>query len=228
MNLSGLQKLSLIDFPGKTSAIIFTQGCMFKCKFCHNAELVDINQKGAYEESNIIEFLQKRKGLLQAVTITGGEPCIHKDLPEFIQRIKKMGYLVKLDTTGYFPSMVRKLLDLQLLDYVAMDVKLPLEKYQQITQTTVYAQRLRESIQIIRESDIEYEFRTTLPRILIHPEDILKIGKEIAGAKRYVLQHFNGEKTLDASLHATPSFSQEEIDALKKQLQLYCEEVLVR
>lgn len=228
MNLAGLQKLSLIDYPGKTCAVVFTQGCMFKCKFCHNAEILDPTAKGSLLESHLFEFLSNRVSRLDGVTISGGEPCIQKELPVFIEKIKKLGFLVKLDTTGYYPRMLQNLLNKNLLDYIAMDVKAPLEKYEHITQTHVYAQKLRESIRIIKESGIDYEFRTTLPRKILNPDDIMNIGKEINGAKRYVLQHFNNGKTLDPTLKSTPSFTNEEVQVLKKQLKEYCEEVLVR
>ncbi len=193
--ISAIQPFSMLDFPGKTSCIVFLAGCNFRCPYCHNSEFVlpeKINEiKDSFiEKKSLFAFLKARQGLLDGVVITGGEPTIHKNLPEFIQKIKKMGFLVKLDTNGTNPDMLRQLLKANLLDYIAMDIKSSEKTYNKAVGVKINIEIIKKSIKIIQNSNLDYEFRTTLvPGI--HNEDIFKELLElIQGAKKYYLQNF--------------------------------------
>ena len=192
MKIYGLQKLTLLDYPGKTACTIFTGGCNFRCPFCHNALLVtDIESSNTYTEEEILSFLSKRKGLLDGVCITGGEPLINSDIVEFIKKIKELGYKVKLDTNGTFPEKLLELLENNLIDYVAMDIKNSKEKYFETAGTkNIDLSEIEKSISILKLSDIDYEFRTTVVKEFHKTEDIEKIAHWISGAKKYFLQNF--------------------------------------
>jgi len=219
MKIGGWQKFSLIDYPDKISCIVFTQGCNFRCSYCHNPELVDPKKFGQTLDENIFfDFLKGRIGKLDAVVITGGEPTLHSDLPKFIKKIKEMGFLVKLDTNGTNPEMLKKLLDEKLLDYAAMDIKAPLEKYKKITGVTIDVKKIKKSIDLVMNSSVDYEFRTTLVKNLLSTEDIVQIGKEIKGAKKYYLQKFIPSKVLKEERLNEESYTDEELEELKKQL----------
>ena len=192
MILGGLQKFSLVDYPGKTCAILFTRGCNMRCPYCHNPELVWPEQYApeiAVDE--VLSFLETRRGLLDAVTVTGGEPCLHSDLPKLLEQLKRMGFAVKLDSNGSFPGVLRKVIADELVDYVAMDIKAPLEKYAQVSGVALDVEPIKESIALLLEGRIEYEFRTTVDRELLDEEDLLAIGQEIRGVRRYYLQKLN-------------------------------------
>src|SRR5450759_1081844 len=198
MKIGGLQKVSLIDYPGVISGIVFLQGCNFRCPYCHNPELVDEKLFGpCLDEKIILDFLNTRKGKLDAVTITGGEPTIQKDLMPFIKRVKKMGFAVKLDSNGSAPQVIKELLAEKLLDFIALDIKAPLEKYKRIVQAPVDTQSIKDSIKLILKSKIPHEFRTTVVKSQLGAKDILEIAKLISGASCYVLQKFVQTKTLD-------------------------------
>ncbi|HIE35846.1 MAG TPA: anaerobic ribonucleoside-triphosphate reductase activating protein [Candidatus Omnitrophica bacterium] len=191
MKIGGFQKISLINYPGKISSCIFTQGCPFRCPFCHNPELVwPYLFAPPLDEEFIFNFLEKRKHQIEGVVITGGEPTIHKDLINFIEKIKNKGYFVKLDTNGTNPSMVKKLVNLRLVDYIAMDVKAPWEKYNILAGTKVNLEVICKSIEIIKNSKIDYEFRTTFVRTFLDERDILKIKKIIGEEKKHKIQEF--------------------------------------
>lgn len=229
MLIGGLHKVSLINYPGRISAVVFTQGCVFRCPYCHNPELV--NPKlftKTIPEDEVLNFLEKRKGKLDAVVITGGEPTIQKDLPEFIKKIKAMGFLVKLDTNGVNPEMLAGLLDEKLLDYVAMDVKAPLEKYEKIVKAKAVLADIERSIKLIMSSAVDYEFRTTVVKDFLSKKDILKIGEMIKGAKRYVLQKFVPSKTLDKKFMKAATYSDEEFEELRAELDRHISRVSVR
>lgn len=192
MLIGGFQKFSLIDYPGKPCAIIYTCGCNFRCPYCHNPELVLPEQYAAeIPVSTVIEFLKKRQGLLEAVSISGGEPTLHEDLAELIMLIKEMDYAVKLDTNGSKPKLIKELIEGRLLDYIAMDVKAPLVDYQKASGFDIPPGVLQESIQIIMSSGLDYEFRTTVDRSLLDEEDLTKIAETIRGARKYYLQKLN-------------------------------------
>lgn len=192
MVFHGFQKMTMLDFPGNVACIVFTAGCNFRCPFCHNALLVtEINDDEIYTEEEILSYLSKRKGVLDGICISGGEPLMQKDLFSFIKKVKDMGYLVKIDTNGSFPDKLKKLIDESLIDYVAMDIKNSPEKYaltigvNNFDMTPVY-----ESIKILLEGKVDYEFRTTVVKELHAPQDIEKIGETINGADKYYLQQF--------------------------------------
>jgi len=228
MKIGGFQRFSLIDYPGKISAIIFTQGCNFRCPYCHNPELIDPKLfTSAIDEDLILSFLRKRVGKLDGVVITGGEPLLQHDLIEFIKKIKEMGYLVKLDTNGSYPEKLERLLDL--IDYIAMDIKAPLEKYRNVVRTDVCTEKIMESITIILNGDIDYEFRTTVVKALLTEDDLICIAKLIRGAKRYVLQKFVASKILDKSFAGNAKcFSEDELNIIKERVKKYVSECIIR
>lgn len=231
MIIGGLQKLSLVDYPGKTSIAIFTVGCNMRCGFCHNAELVVPEKYAlAIDEKEVFDLLEKRIGLVESVTISGGEPTLHPDLPEFIAKIKKLGYLVKLDSNGTRPDKIKNLLDQNLLDFIAMDVKAPLDRYELVVNHPIDTKAITESIKLIKQSGIDYEFRTTIVSSLHRLKDFDEIGKLISQggkAQRYALQHFNPGKTLDPSYADDTTFSEADFKLLEKKMQTYANEVVV-
>jgi len=188
MKIGGLIKFTLIDFPGRPAAVVFTQGCNFRCRYCHNPELVYPHmfaEPVAKEE--IYSFLKRRQGTLEGVVVSGGEPTLHEDLPAFMADLKTMGYATKLDTNGTRPDMLRQLLDAKLLDYIAMDIKAPLEKYSLITGVDFNPEILRQSMDLIRQSGLEYEFRTTYDKEVLTDADISTITQRLNG-KNYRVQ----------------------------------------
>ena len=204
MIFGGFQKLTLLDFPGKVACILFTKGCNFSCPFCHNAALV---RAGGEEESitsdEVISFLKKRQGVLEGVSISGGEPLLHDELIDFIKEVKKLGYFVKLDTNGSFPKKMKELVVGGLVDYVAMDIKNSFDKY---PSTAGCAQLniadIEESIDFLLGDRVEYEFRTTVVNELHTVEDIENISKRIKGAKKYFIQNFvDSGNILGENLH---------------------------
>lgn len=190
MVIGGWQKISLVDFPGKIATIVFTSGCVFRCGFCYNPDLVIGPFPAATKEDEFFAFLDKRKGKLEGVVITGGEPTMHNDLIPFMGKIKEKGFAVKLDTCGYLPDRVKAALESGFVDYVAMDIKAPLEKYSLVTGIPVEADRIKESIAFIINSGIPYEFRSTLVAGVHEPEDIIEMARLIEGADKYYLQRF--------------------------------------
>jgi len=222
MKIAGFQKHSLIDYPGKICAIIFTPGCNFRCPYCHNPGLVipeKLNKIKYIPEEFVFSYLKQNKNFLDAVEITGGEPTIHKDLPMFIRKIKEMGYSVKLDTNGTNPSMLKFLIKNMLIDYVAMDIKTSLnfQKYNELVGNVLTPQQfenIKESIKILMNSEIDYEFRTTLIKGVHTKEDVLNICKTIRGARKYFLQEFNPEHVLKKKFHTFTSFNENEVNEI--------------
>lgn len=191
MIIRGLQKTTLLDFPEKLACTVFTGGCNFRCPFCHNASLV-LNS-GAIEEipeDEFFSYLSRRKGVLDGVCITGGEPLLNSDIFEFIKKIRSYGLLVKLDTNGSMPDRLEALLDAGLVDYVAMDIKNAPTKYALTAGVDEYPAKIEQSIDIIIKKAPEYEFRTTVVRELHEKEDIIKIANRIKNAKKYFLQSY--------------------------------------
>jgi len=230
MVIGGIQRFSLIDYPGKISAIIFTRGCNFRCPYCHNPELVDPNRYvDALEEEQLWEFLQRRQHKLDAVVITGGEPTLHDGLELFIEKIKTMGFLVKLDTNGSNPRVLKNLLSENLLDYVAMDIKAPLEKYSEVARIPVAVENIEESIMLIRESHVSHEFRTTIAKNILSEEDVVIIAKMLQGEKLYILQICVPTKVLDPHfLGEFVPYTREELQNMAQLAQSYVEKCLVR
>ena len=220
MILGGLQKLTLIDYPGKLAAIIFVSGCSFRCGFCYNPELVlpeKIKEHPKISEDFIFDFLKERQGMLEGVVITGGEPTIQRDLPDFLKKIKNLGYSVKLDSNGSNPEMLKELIDKKLIDYIALDIKGPREKYQKITGAEVDLEKIKKSVELAKNSNIDYEFRSTILPIVHTKEDIVNMAKWISGAKVYYLQQFRPEKTLDPKYEKYKPFSQEQLKEIQKE-----------
>jgi len=189
MKLGGLQKTSLIDYPEKISAIVWTVGCNFRCPFCYNKEVV-IGDVELIPEQEVFSFLKKRKNMLEGLVITGGEPLLHDDIKNFCEKVKELDYLVKIDTNGTFPEMLQKLIHDGLVDYIAMDVKAPLSKYENITNVKLDVGKIKSSIKIIRSSSVDYEFRTTFVPGFLKMQDIIEIAGLLKGAKRFYLQQF--------------------------------------
>lgn len=228
-NIGHLQRTSLIDYPGEISAVVFTQGCNFRCPYCHNPELVDPPRfTHPLDQDEVLSFLGTRRGKCDAVVITGGEPCIQPGLIPFMKSLKEMGYLVKLDTNGSFPETLSEVLESGLADFIAMDVKAPVSRYPHVTRCIFDPGRVARSIRIIMGSGLAFEFRTTLVRELLSLEDVLKIGREIEGAPRYVLQRFVASKHVDERFLGADSFSEEQISDLKESLQGMVGRLIVR
>lgn len=221
MIIGGLEKLSLIDYPGKLSAIVFTQGCNFRCRYCYNPMLVlpssdgecyhnpSEEEKGRNQlsEDGLFDFLKKRQGKLEGVVITGGEPTLHPDLPEFIKKIRELGYLVKLDTNGSNTDMLRYVLDQKLVDYAAMDLKSDEDNYKRTVGADVDFKKIEESAKIIIGSGLPHEFRTTcVPGF--HDESVIaKMARIIKGADKWFLQNFKSDTDLiERSLKGQPPF----------------------
>lgn len=229
MKIGGLQKVSLIDYPGKICCIIFTQGCNFRCPYCHNPELV-LPEKFTplIDEEEIFSFLKKRKKYLDGVSITGGEPCIHRDILSFMERIKNAGYSVKLDTNGYFPKIIKEAIERKIVDYIAMDVKGPPEKYSEIAGVKVDINRVLKSIELIKESGIEYEFKTTVVKSQLSKEDFEKIGKMIKNASLYFIQKFKPSKTVKVEFMNEETYNEEEFEEIKEIMKKYVDECKIR
>ena len=229
MKIGHVQRFSLIDYPGKICAIVFTQGCNFRCPYCHNPELVIPEQFGEpVPEDVLFSFLEKRGGKLDAVSITGGEPTLQPGVIDFISSIKELGFLVKIDTNGSFPNVIEELLRLHLLDYIAMDIKAPLRKYRAVTSSTVNTHDILTSINLIKNSGTGHEFRTTVVESLLGPRDILNIAKHISGADRYVLQRFVPSKAVNPAFLTEGTLSDALFEKLRKDLAPLFRSVILR
>ncbi len=205
MEILGLEKMSIVDYDGKVASTIFTGSCNFRCPFCHNSALVlDYQKISPIPESELMAFLEKRKNLLDGVCITGGEPTLQKDLPDLCEKIKKLGYAVKLDTNGTNPNMVKQLNENGLVDYFAMDIKNSLDDYAPIIGLERYnTSKVEETVNYFLSEKANYEFRTTLIKEFHTKENIIKIGEWIAGANKYFLQKFkSGDNTISQGLTA--------------------------
>jgi pyruvate formate lyase activating enzyme len=202
MVIGGYQKMTLIDYPGKIATTLFTVGCSFRCPFCHNPELVLGSQLSVNNklEKEFFDFLKKRKGKLEGVCITGGEPTIQKDIVEFIEKVRKLGYFVKLDTNGTRPDVLKKLLDKKLINFVAMDIKNHPKKYSQTVGLGVDIERIKLSVGLIQNSGLEYEFRTTVVPGIHTEKDFEKIARWINNSRAYYLQEYREMRILDPNL----------------------------
>ena len=213
MDVNGLQKLTLLDYPGKCACTVFLAGCNLRCPFCHNAALVTGQAPTAMTEGEFLAFLKKRRGLLDGVCITGGEPTLRKDLPEFIRKIRELGYLVKLDTNGSNPKMLRQLIDDKLIDYAAMDIKNCPDRYGATCGGINILPAVEESLSILRENKVEYELRTTLCKPFHDEKAMEAIGKWLSGTKHYYLQNFVDSGDLVGT--GVSGFTKEEMEALR-------------
>lgn len=202
MKISGLQKMTLLDYPGKIACTVFLGGCNFRCPFCHNGELLDLTAETVMEEQELLEFLSKRKGLLDAVCISGGEPTLQPGLAGLLEKIKHLGYLTKLDTNGSRPEILKDLVSKGLLDYVAMDIKNCPDLYAQTAGAAVQLQKLEESIRYLTSEPVDYEFRTTVVAQLHNYDAVARMGQwvsELAGGKkikRWFVQPFADRDTV--------------------------------
>ena len=204
MAICGIEKSSFIDYPDKISTVLFIKGCNFKCSYCHNSHIVN-NEDSLIELEEILIFLKNRKKFIEAVCITGGEPTLDSELYNLIKKIKKEKFFVKLDTNGTRPYILEKLIKNNLLDYIAMDIKAPFDKYEKITQSKVDIDSIKKSIEIIINSNINYEFRTTVCKELLNEDDIMQIAEYIKGSRNYYIQNFkDGETVLEGKNKFTP------------------------
>ncbi len=206
MDIHGLQKLTLLDYPDKMACTVFLGGCDFRCPYCHNWELVDGSYPPTMEEQEFFAFLKKRQGLLDGVCVTGGEPLLRKELPEFLRKIRDLGYLIKLDTNGSHPERLRQILEEGLADYVAMDIKNSPQRYgETIGRPEFDITPICESVRLLMEGAVDYEFRTTVVNELHDEEDFRAIAGWLRGAKRCFLQPFTDRDTVPvAGLSAPP------------------------
>ena len=228
--IKGLQKTTLVDYPGKIACTIFLAGCNFKCGYCYNSDLVFDTGKGpTIPDEELIEFLESRKNILEGVCITGGEPTLDKGLVTLIKKIKKLGYCVKLDTNGSNPEVIKELLEERLVDYIAMDIKASLDSYDEVTSVKVNKQNIKRSIEIIKNSQIEYEFRTTAIPDIINENEIKKILELIKGSKKYFIQQFKPDgKTIDSKYNSMEALPKEKLNSFKEISSDYVEEAGVR
>jgi len=229
MQIKGFNKLSLIDYPDKTCSIIFLGGCNFRCPYCHNIDLVKNPEKlPTIEQEEVISYLDNHREWIDGVVISGGEPCLNKELFDLCKKIKELGFPVKLDTNGSNPDMLQSLIKNKIIDYIAMDIKAPLEKYEQVTKVKVLTDNIKKSIEIIKNSKLDYEFRTTLLPALHSKEDILNIAELLKGAERYYLQQFRNGVTLEEDYQNKESYSEEELKQFAEMLKPFFSKVEVR
>lgn len=238
MLLGGLQKLSLIDYPGELSAVVFTKGCNFECGYCYNRELVKIDKSSLREDQedllslskeDFFDFLKKRKDKLDAVVISGGEPTIHNDLEEFIYRIRKMGYKIKLDTNGTAPEVVASLLNGGLLDHIAMDIKASPDNYSLVAGVRVDLKNILKSIKIITKGGIPYEFRTTLAPVFFNKNELEGTGEMIRGARNWYLQKFIlADDIIDERVKEKGSFTDTQMEEFRKIGEKYVDNCFFR
>lgn len=217
MIIAGLQKTTLIDYPGKIAATVFLSGCNFRCDWCYSSELVlpeKIKNQPRLPEKDFFNFLKQRKGLLDGIVICGGEPTINKELPDFVKKIKDLNFLVKLDTNGSNPEMFKQLIDDKLIDYVAMDIKM--------LRHPDFQEEIEKSVKILKNSKIDFEFRTTIVPTIHKKEDFLKIAKWIGGPKvKYYIQNFRPEKTINPEFEKIKPYSDNYLLDIKKSISQY-------
>lgn len=228
MIIKGLQKLTLIDYPDKVACTIFTFGCNFRCGFCHNPELIVDDGRPDLKREDIIKFLEEREGLLDAVCMTGGEPTINKDLPDFISKIKSMGFLVKLDTNGSNPKMIEELINKKLVDYIAMDIKGPIEIYDEIAEVKVNKEDVKKSVEIIKNKMKNYEFRITVVPTIFKEEHVKMIAKWLGDVRVFYIQNFGNEKNLDEKYTKIKPFSPEEVKKIHDLFKTYFDSCYLR
>jgi len=227
MIIGGLQKTTLIDYPGKIACVVFLAGCNFRCPWCYSAELVlplKIVKQPRMEEKEFFDFLRSRKGLLEGVVVCGGEPTVNKELPQFIQRIKNLGYPVKLDTNGSNPELIKILVKSGLVDYIAMDIKAPLNKkiYQTILGEGITLDEVKDTVDFLKQGKVDFEFRTTVVSTIHAKEDFLEIAKWIGGKDiKYYLQNFRPEKTIAPEFEKIEPFKKEFLDQIVKEISPY-------
>lgn len=224
MKFSGLQKISLVDYPNKVASVLFTPGCNLRCPFCHNWRIVVDPKPPFLQEAGALEILESRKRYVDAVVVTGGEPAMHKELPKFLAKLKERGFLVKLDTNGFYPEVLEECLPY--VDYVAMDVKTSLEKYRLLGASDTAG--LTRSAEMLKTGKVPYEFRTTVVPELLTADDVTCIGEFVKGAKTYAFQQFVPQDTLDKRFERLKPYAPETISGFAGIMKNYVENVLLR
>lgn len=227
MTINGMQKLTLLDYPGNVACLIFTQGCNFRCPFCHNSGLLDMNNNcEKIDEKEVFKYLEKRRGLLDGVCISGGEPLLQKDIVDFIRKVKDLGYKVKLDTNGSSPKKLKQLIEGGLIDYVAMDIKNDFLNYDKTAGMCTNIDNIKKSIEIIENSNIEYEFRTTIVKQFHDVGKLEKIIQYIGPNARYYIQNYQDcSSVLQRGLNG---FDNEELLNIKNTLGVKYPNLVVR
>jgi pyruvate formate lyase activating enzyme len=224
MKFSGLQKISLIDYPNKVASVLFTPGCNLRCPFCHNWRIAVDPKPPFLQETAALEILESRKRYVDAVVVTGGEPTMHKELPRFLAKLKERGFMVKLDTNGFYPEVLEECLPY--VDYVALDVKTCLDKYRLLGATDTVG--LMRTVEMLKTGKVAYEFRTTVVPELVTVEDITCIGEIVKGAKTHAFQQFVPQDTLDKRFESLKPYAPEAITAFAATMKKYVENVLLR
>jgi pyruvate formate lyase activating enzyme len=224
MKFSGLQKISLADYPNRVASVLFTPGCNLRCGFCHNWRIAVDPQPPFMQEATALELLEARKRYVDAVVITGGEPCMHKELPKFLAKLKERGFSVKLDTNGCFPDVLEECLGF--VDYVAMDVKTSPEKYKRLGAKDTSG--LLRTVEMLKTGKVPYEFRTTIVPDLVTAQDVASIGEVVRGAQTVALQQFVPGDTLDKSFQVLRPYAPEEIKVFAETMRKYTDNVLLR
>ncbi len=251
MRIGGLQKLTLIDYPGKIACTVFLIGCNFRCPFCYNRELVlpeeikkqlhpvksrkagispkaKLFNRARISEKNFFKFLKERKNLIEGVVLCGGEPTTSKGLISLIKKIKKMGFFVKLDTNGLDSTVLKKLIDRKLVDYIAMDIKGPKERYSEFVGRKVDIKKIQKSIALLKRGETDYEFRSTIVPSLHTKEDVIQMAKWIRGAKKYYLQNFRPEKTIDPKFEKLKPYPSKKLLEIQKAISPFFEVCQIR
>ena len=229
IEIKGYIPSSLLDYPGKICSVIFLPNCNFRCPFCQNPDLINKpDEIPNIEPKKIFEHLKSRRKWLDGVCITGGEPCLHKGLPEFLLEVKKLRFLVKLDTNGANTKMLKELIEKKLIDYIAMDVKAPLKDYDKVAKVKVNKKNIQESINLIKKSKVDYEFRTTVIPKFTGKKEIEEIGKWLKGSKRYCIQQFRPLITLDESFMNEKIYTPNELKELTEVAKPFFKSVCVR
>lgn len=230
MRIVGFIKTSLLDWDGKVVTVLYLPGCNFRCPFCHNVEMV--LEPSSFEEvpfSQVEEYVRSNADFLDGVVVTGGEPTLQRDLPQLLRRLKDLGVRVKLDTNGTDPDMLKDVLDAGLVDYVAMDLKAPLdERYDDLAGVRVPIDKIKRSIQLLEDSGIDHEFRTTVVPILLTPQDIEAMAAYIGGTRMYALQQFRPGKTLDPAFQTVRPYSGAVLRAMAEMAGHYVRKVVIR
>ncbi|MGM0437048.1 MAG: anaerobic ribonucleoside-triphosphate reductase activating protein [Bacillota bacterium] len=230
MKISGIIKTSLIDYPGYIATSIFTQGCNFRCPYCHNPDLIpgDSESEEYMDLDYFWDFLENRKDFLDGVAITGGEPTLQDDLINFIEEIKKRDFKIKLDTNGSRPKIIKNLIDNELVDYIAMDIKSSIEKYSDYSDDSSIGEKIMESVNLIKESEIDYEFRTTVVPGLHDENEVKEIAKIVAGSRNFTLQNFRGERTYEKEYESKLPFPENKLQIYKNLLNNWIKETKIK
>jgi pyruvate formate lyase activating enzyme len=216
--MGGIQRFSSIDFPGNLAAVVFAMGCNFRCPFCHNPELV-AGGAGALPEEYVLQFLSARVRQLEGVVISGGEPTLQLDLSDFIEKVRALGFRIKLDTNGTRPDVLKSLIARKMLDFVAMDIKHVWSRYAYaVGLRSIAIEKIQQSVALLMASEVDYEFRTTVIRDFHDPQDIVALSEQIRGARRYAVQEFIPQKTLSKDFEQKLPFERKSLEALAPEI----------